>query len=309
MARPLRLEFAGALYHVTARGDRQEPIVEDDTDRLAFVDLLAKEVTQQGWLLHAFCLMDNHYHLLVETPEPNLVRGMRRFNGVYTQAFNRRHRRAGHVLQGRYKAILVEKQTHLLELCRYVVLNPLRAGMTRAPGDWPWSSYLATAGKMPCPHWLAADAVLSLFATQRSQAQRAYVRFVAQGSQSGSPWAAVKGQIFLGSDPFVTRMEQLLGGHAPRGISRKQLAPLRPGTQAVLKAVAKAHQISTRAVLERHNAEAFRHAVYLLRRRANLPLQEVAALAGVSSGRVSQIQSAIERNEPNAHLRQCLEAL
>ena len=108
MARPLRLEFAGACYHITARGDRQEPIFEDDTDYFTFIDLLAKEVVQQGWLLYAFCLMGNHYHLLVETPEANLVKGMRRLNGVYTQAFNRRYGRVGHVLQGRYKSILVD---------------------------------------------------------------------------------------------------------------------------------------------------------------------------------------------------------
>ena len=150
MARPLRLEFPGAVYHVTARGDRQEPIFEGDDDRVAFLELLAKEVRQQGWLLYAFCLMGNHYHLLLETPEPNLVRGMRRLNGVYTQAFNHRHDRAGHVLQGRYKAILVDKDSYLLELCRYVVLNPVRAQMVSAVGEWPWSSYLATAGKMAC---------------------------------------------------------------------------------------------------------------------------------------------------------------
>ena len=109
MARPLRLEFPGAVYHITARGDRREPIFLDDEDRLRFIDLLSREVKQQGWLLFAFCLMDNHYHLLLETPQPNLVRGMRRLNGVYTQAFNRAHGLVGHVLQGRYKSILVDK--------------------------------------------------------------------------------------------------------------------------------------------------------------------------------------------------------
>src|SRR5262245_9552496 len=163
MTRPLRLEFPGACYHVTARGDRQESIFEDKSDYLTFIDFLAKEVTQQAWVLYAFCLMDNHYHLLLETPEPNLVTGMRRLNGVYTQAFNRRHGRAGHVLQGRYKSILVDKDSYLLELCRYVVLNPVRAKMVTSVDRWRWSSYLATVGKMPCPDWLAAGQVLSLF--------------------------------------------------------------------------------------------------------------------------------------------------
>ena len=206
MARPLRLEFPGAVYHLTARGDRQEPIFEGDDDRVAFVELLAKEIRQQGWLLYAFCLMGNHYHLLLETPEPNLVRGMRRLNGVYTQAFNHRHDRAGHVLQGRYKAILVDKDSHLLELCRYVVLNPVRAQMVAAVGEWPWSSYLATAGKMACPDWLAAEQVLGLFSSSdRAQARRAYSRFVAEGVDGPSPWSQLKGQIFSRTESFIGR--------------------------------------------------------------------------------------------------------
>ena len=202
MARPLRLEFPGACYHLTARGDRQEPIFEDDTDRLVFLDLLAKETLQQGWILYAFCLMDNHYHLLLETPQPNLVRGMRRLNGVYTQAFNRRHGRVGHVLQGRYKSILVGKDSHLLELCRYVVLNPVRAKMVASVGDWHWSSYLATLGQIACPPWLAAQSVLALFGTP-AQAPPAYAHFVAEGLRQPSPWDALKGQIYLGTRLFM----------------------------------------------------------------------------------------------------------
>ena len=109
MSRPLRLEFAGALYHVTARGNAREDIFRDDEDRATFLDLLGREIAQQRWRLYAYCLMDNHYHLLIETPEPNLTRGMQRLNQVYTQRFNRRHRRVGHVLQGRYQAIVVDQ--------------------------------------------------------------------------------------------------------------------------------------------------------------------------------------------------------
>ena len=310
MARPLRLEFAGAVYHVTARGDRQEPIFEDDDDRVAFLELLAKEVRQQGWLVYAFCLMGNHYHLLLETPEPNLVRGMRRLNGVYTQAFNHRHDRAGHVLQGRYKAILVDKDSYLLELCRYVVLNPVRARMVSAAGEWSWSSYLATAGKMTCPDWLAAEQVLGFFSSaDRTQARRAYIRFVSEGLEGPSPWEHLQGQIFLGTEPFIGRMEKMLAGNTSRGIARRQLSPGRPSAREVLKAVAEVHQIPVRSVLDRRNGEAFRHAVYLLRRRANLPLQDVAEMAQVSIGRVSQIQSLTEASEPGERLRRCLQVL
>jgi putative transposase len=309
MSRPLRLEFPGAVYHVTARGDRQEPIFEDDQDRHAFIGLLAKEVRQQRWLLYAFCLMGNHYHLLLETPEPNLVRGMRRLNGVYTQAFNRRHGRVGHVLQGRYKAIVVDKDSYLVGLCRYVVLNPVRARMVASVGDWPWSSYLATAGKMSCPDWLAVGPVLELFSAERSQARRAYARFVTEGVAGPSPWPLLKGQIFLGSDAFAARMQKLLRGENPKGVSRRQLAPGRVSAQRILRAVAKAHNVPTPQVLDRDSGQAFRHAVYLLRREANLSLHEVADMAGVSMGRVSQIQSEIEAQPADESLARCVSVL
>ena len=118
MTRPLRLEFEGALYHVTSRGDRRENIYETDEDRQGFISLLAKGCETYNWTCHAYCLMNNHYHLLIETPEANLSKGMRQLNGVYTQRFNRRNRRCGHVFQGRYKSILIDKETYLLELTR-----------------------------------------------------------------------------------------------------------------------------------------------------------------------------------------------
>ena len=308
MTRPLRLEFAGALYHLTARGDRQEPIFEDDHDRLVFLDLLAKEVLQQGWVLYAFCLMGNHYHLLLETPEPNLVRGMRRLNGVYTQAFNRRHRRVGHVLQGRYQSILVNKEAYLRELCRYVVLNPVRAGMVASVEDWHWSSYLPTAGRMPCPPWLNAAAVLGLFG-EGAAARRAYERFVAEGLKQPSPWETLQGQIYLGSDAFRARMQKRLSAKPARGIPRRQLNPVRPSAQAVLRAVADTYGIKPAAALERQSGPAFKQTVYLLRRRANLSLREVARMAGVTIGRVAQIQSEIESAAPDGMLQQIVARL
>lgn len=155
MSRPIRIEFANALYHVTARGDRREDIFEDDQDRQMFLSTLEQVVIQFNWICHAWCLMDNHYHLLVQTPDGNLSKGMRQLNGVYTQASNRRHRRVGHLFQGRFKAILVDSDAYLLELTRYVVLNPVRAGMAKKPSDWPWSSYRASVGLAPLAPWLA----------------------------------------------------------------------------------------------------------------------------------------------------------
>jgi hypothetical protein len=237
--------------------------------------------------------MGNHYHLLLETPEPNLVQGMRRLNGVYTQAFNRRHGRVGHVLQGRYKSILVDKDSHLRELCRYVVLNPVRAHMVASVDDWHWSSYLPTVGRIACPQWLAAAAVLGLFG-EGTRARKAYERFVAEGLKQPSPWEQLQGQIYLGPDDFRDRMQKRIAGKAPHGVPRRQLDPRRPSVQAVLRAVAEVHGTTPGHVLQRESGRAFKHALYLLRRRANLSLREAADKAGVSIGRVAQIQSEIE---------------
>src|SRR4030067_3311294 len=160
MARPLRIEFAGALYHVTARGNRQADIYADDADRQQFLSLLHHTVDRYDWYCHAYCLMDNHYHLLIETSTPTLSKGMKYLNCTYTQYFNRQHQRVGHVFQGRYKAILVQKDSHLLELARYIQFNPGRTHMVRSVKDWRWSSYRATAGYDENDEWLTTDWVV-----------------------------------------------------------------------------------------------------------------------------------------------------
>jgi putative transposase len=131
MSRPLRLEFPDALYHITSRGDRREDIYEDYDDRSGFLDVFASVIDQFNWVCYAYCLMTNHYHLLVQTPDGNLSKGMRQLNGIYTQNYNRRHNKTGHLFQGRYKSILVDKDNYLLELSRYIVLNPVKAGMVK----------------------------------------------------------------------------------------------------------------------------------------------------------------------------------
>jgi REP element-mobilizing transposase RayT len=208
MARPLRIEFAGALYHVTSRGDGQEDIYLEDDDRQAYLDILGQTCKRFNWAVHAYCLMDNHYHLLIETPDANLSKGMRHLNGVYTQKFNRYHNRVGHVFQGRYKAILIQKESYLLELARYIVLNPVRAQMLRSANDWPWSSYRATAGFIEPEKWLIVDWVLSAFSKRKSLAVKRYRDFVSQGRNQPKPWEQLKNQIYLGSDEFVDEMQR-----------------------------------------------------------------------------------------------------
>lgn len=215
MSRPLRLEFPGAVYHITSRGNAGDAIFTDDDDRLLFLENLGKIVKRYKWRCHAYCLMDNHYHLLIETPTANLSKGMRQLNGIYTQAFNRRHARGGHVFQGRYKAIIVDRKTYLLELARYVVLNPIRLDVVRNLRDYRWSSYRATAGLAKKPDWLYTKWILSQFASDENEAQKHYRRFVKEGIGQPSPWSQVKGQLILGDDKFVKKMKQKIEEVAP----------------------------------------------------------------------------------------------
>jgi REP element-mobilizing transposase RayT len=207
MARPLRLEFAGALYHVTSRGNRQEVIYGSDKDRDSFLFILAGVCKTYNWKCHAYCLMDNHYHLLMETADANLSKGMRQLNGCYTQKFNREHRCVGHVFQGRYKAILIEKDSYLIELSRYIVLNPVRAGMVHSAIDWPWSSYRATISEQATPDWLNTDWLLASFSQRKQKAIEKYKQFVKEGKGQASPWDKLKNQIFLGDEKFVELMQ------------------------------------------------------------------------------------------------------
>jgi len=205
MSRPLRLELAGGLYHVTSRGDRRETIYRDDQDRTDWLAVLGSVCARFHWRCHVYCEMTNHYHCVVETPDANLSKGMRQLNGVYTQSINRRHRLVGHLFQGRFKAILVERDAYLLELARYVVLNPVRAAMVSQAGDWPWSSYRAMVGQEPAPAWLETDWVLGQFARERAQAQVRYAEFVRQGVGQPRVWEGLRHQVFLGSESFVQR--------------------------------------------------------------------------------------------------------
>ncbi|MGC1455064.1 MAG: transposase [Nitrospirota bacterium] len=213
MARPLRIEYPGAVYHITSRGNEKKSVFKDDENRETFLRILTHVNKRYHWLCHAYCLMDNHYHLLVETPDGNLSLGMRQLNGVYTQAFNKRRNRSGHLFQGRYKAILIQKDSHLLEVCRYVVLNPIRARMIERPEDWKWSSYRATAGMEQSHHCLTREWVLGQFGRTRAKAEKEYRQFVKWGIGKETIWNEVKGQSILGEDDFVDSLADHLKRH------------------------------------------------------------------------------------------------
>jgi REP element-mobilizing transposase RayT len=183
----MRIEFPGAIYHVTARGNVRQDIFLGEKDCRRFESALTRTVEKCQWVIHAHCLMPNHYHLLLETPEANLSAGMRYLNGTYAQVLNRRHNRSGHAFEGRFKAILVERESYLLELCRYVVLNPVRAGMVTMPGEWQWSSYAATIGKAPVPRFLHIEWILQQFGNNTATSRRSYEKFVLEGIKCKPP--------------------------------------------------------------------------------------------------------------------------
>ena len=189
VARPLRIQVPNGVYHVTARGNRGQLIFRSNDDSEQFLRTFAEVVPRFGWGCHAYCLLPNHFHLVIETPHANLSAGMHRLNGRYAAWFNRRHGFEGHVFQRRFYAVLVESDWHLLELARYVTLNPVRAGLCDGPLQWRWSSYRAAVGAATIPAFLDVDRVLGHFGSTRARAQRNLARFVADGLVEPRPGA------------------------------------------------------------------------------------------------------------------------
>lgn len=249
MARPLRLEFAGGIYHVTSRGNRREDIYLDDDDRVDWLAVLGKVCSRFNWVVHAYCQMTNYYHLLVETADGNLSKGMRYLNGQYTQRFNRRHKVVGHLFQGRYKAILVQKEAYLLELSRYVVLNPVRAGMVKELKDWRWSSYTAVIGQEASAVWLDTDLLLRQFATSRKAAIQRYQQFLLEGKSLSSPLKDVRHQLFLGDDSFVKKYHEEKNPEELREVSKAHKRSLAQPLSGYLKLYGERNEAMARAYL------------------------------------------------------------
>lgn len=223
MARPLRIAIPGGLYHVISRGNDRQFVYLDDPDRTIFLELLAATVDRYRLLCHSYCLMGNHHHLLLETPLANLSLAMRQLNGRYAQRFNRRYGRCGHVFQARFRAILIQKESHLLRTARYIVRNPVRAGMCDEPGQWRWSSYNALAGLIAAPPYLCTDELLSQFARSRRAAQARYRSFVAEGSDEAL-MDEVRGERF-GDEAFLK--VRYADDRQLEEVPRAQLEPLR----------------------------------------------------------------------------------
>jgi len=284
MARPLRIEFSGASYHVMSRGNGRQRIVRGDKDRSRRLDWLRRTVETYGWRLHAFCLMDNHDHLYVETPEPNLSAGMQHLNGSYTSYFNRRHRRVGHLFQGRFKAVLIETEGHDWEVSRYIHLNPVRARLAERPEMWPWSSYRGYHRRSREMPWVTYRRVLREFGSDADRARREYRRFVAKGIESmpACPWADAVHGLIVGGEAFVEKIRDRLAERKPdRALPALQALRPRPPLARIASVVAAAFDVAPDdwAPGRRQDDASRAVAAYLARRRFGYRAREVAANA------------------------------
>jgi len=228
MARKPRVEYEGAFYHVMARGDRDQDIYGDDEDRRLFVELMGQVCGRTGWRIHSWVLMGNHFHWLLETPEANLVTGMKWFMGAYTQKFNRRHQFYGHLFQGRYKAIPIQEGDYLLRVSDYIHLNPVRAGAIQ-PGslrleDYSWSSYGVWIKRGKIPHWSPMNSVLNwcgLRKTQVKEYRQRLKRLVKESLKGEMDWGDLKKGWMLGDEGFAQEMVEQVGKWMGKGGKRE----------------------------------------------------------------------------------------
>jgi putative transposase len=222
MGRPLRIEFAGAYYHVTSRGNEQKDVFKSQRDRERFLSYLESAVVRYGAVIHAYCLMSNHYHLLIETPSGNLSQIMQHINGAYTNYFNVKRKRAGHLFQSRYKAILIEADEYAKELSRYIHLNPVRVGMVSRPEEYRWSSYCDYIGERKAPDWLTTKLILDYFGTGKT-ARDNYRKFTEDllEQKYESPLNNVIAATILGREGFVKEItaKHVDGKQADRNVA------------------------------------------------------------------------------------------
>ncbi len=306
MARPLRIEYPGAYYHVTSRGNERKAIFRDDEDRAKFLELLGRVIEQFYLRLHAYVLMENHYHLLVQTPRGGLNRALRYLNGVYTQSFNRRHRRVGHLFQGRYKAILVDRESYLLELSRYIHLNPWRIRKSEDPFTYRWSSLRAYAGATATPPWLTIKEVLGYFG---GKGKKGYKGFVLEGIKRGvkTPWEEVRGQAVIGPQEFVEEVveKHLRGKHDKKGevSGIREVVGVRP--EAVLSEVKEYFGIEGGEIRNRGQryTEPRYLASYLLRQYCLMGLREIGERVGLHYSAVGNAVRRVRENPTRAMAR------
>lgn len=286
MSRPLRIEFPGAVYHITSRGNGKQKIFFKDIDRKIFLNLLWEVVEREKWVCYAYCLMDNHYHLLIETKRANLSRGMRELNGVYAQKLNYIRNSVGHVFQSRYKSILVQKDNYLLELCRYIALNPVRAGIVEKPEDWEWGSYRATLGLIEPPKYLNVSWVLKNFDEDIKKGRKKYAKFVFEGIGGESPWSELRGRVFLGSKRFMEKHEVRLSQKVEeKEIAKEERFANRPSLNETFKGI---------TTKEKRNKK-----IYKAYEKYRYSLKEIGDFFNIHYSTVSRIIKKIKEEREN----------
>jgi putative transposase len=284
MGRPLRIEYPGALYHITSRGNEKKDIFLSDKDRKKFLSILADYHDRCRILIHCYVLMKNHYHLVLETPLGNLLKVMHGINSAYTGYFNREYERVGHLFQGRYRAIVVDRDAYLLELSRYVHLNPVRARIVRRLEKYRWSSYLGYIRKREQVPWVEYSLVLSQCGGSQERSRREYKRYVERGyeEEGASPLKELYGQVLLGTEEFIGRVKGLVKGKAvSEEIVERGRLKERMGPDEILQMVAEKYGEEPEALRARgRNREARKVAIYVMKRYSGLSNGEVAKRFG-----------------------------
>jgi len=285
MGRPLRIEYAGAHYHVTARGNEQKDLFKSQRDREKFLSYLESAVARYGAVIHAYCLMSNHFHLLIETPSGNLSQIMHHINGAYTNYFNIKRKRAGHLFQSRYKAILIEADEYAKELSRYIHLNPVRVGMVTRPEEYRWSSYCDFIGERKTPDWLTSKLILDYFGTEKT-ARNNYRKFTDDllGQKYESPLNSVIAATILGREGFVKEItaRHVDGKQADRNVSAVKKLFNRPTLDTIIQAV--------QGVIRTDKVSA-KAAIYLCHKFSGAKLKEIGIRFGIGESAVSQTSS------------------
>lgn len=301
MGRPLRIEYPGALYHVTSRGNEKRRIFRQDSDRLWFLRMLEEYHDRYGILIHNYVLMDNHYHLVIETPRGNLLKVMHGLNGGYTGYFNRKHDRVGHLFQGRYTGILIDKESYLLQLSRYLNLNPVVAKIVERPEQYKWSSYNGFIRESKQLWWVEYRWLLSQFGRDKKGARRRYKEFVEEGLRKKveDPFKKVYGQVLLGGEEFREKIRGLLKGrNLTDGIVERQKFKEFPNAEVIIRAVARVFRVRVEALngKRQRGNQARKVAVYLVKRYSGLDNGRVGQLfGGIHYSAVSKVAATLEQ--------------
>lgn len=308
MARPLRIEYEGALYHVTARGNERKRIYFTQADYKKFFTYIKGAEEKYGILIHCYVLMGNHYHLLIETPHANLSKAMHHINSSYTAYLNRKRKRVGHLFQGRYKAIVIDKDTYLVELSRYIHLNPVRAGIVQKPQEYPYSSYRAYISK-DRDDIITQDLILGMISKQAREAKKKYGTYVesAIGREVENPLKNVYGGMILGSRGFIKDILKKIKREVfEKGeISHRRSLRSQYGVEEILRVVSRQFKISPDEIVSRRVPGLKKVAIYLMKRHTGATNQEIGVqMDGLSNTAVAKIYQRFKNDiESDRRLR------